>query len=119
MHHGIGVGVGMLAACLFSEKKYTLSASGKNSVNALRRHIVEMLVKNDDTLLVLPAIIDLNLVLEKFEYDKKHRANAYRIVIPNEDGRLELVTIEKTQETRADIRQVYQEALSNLGWSFH
>jgi 3-dehydroquinate synthetase len=58
-------------------------------------------------------------VLEKFEYDKKHQENAYRVVIPNEHGRLELVTLEKTQATRADIRHVYQEALSNLGWSFH
>ena len=119
VHHGIGVGVGMLAACLFSEKKYSLSVKGKNSVNALRRHIIAMLVKNDGKLVVLPKQIDLNLVLEKFDYDKKHRANAYRVVIPNEDGRLELVALEKNQATRADIRHVYQEALTNIGWSFY
>lgn len=119
VHHGIGVGVGMLAACLFSEKKYSLSVKGKNSINALRRHIIAMLVKNDGKLVVLPKQIDLNLVLEKFDYDKKHRANAYRVVIPNEDGCLELVTLEKNQAMRADIRHVYQEALTNLGWSFN
>jgi 3-dehydroquinate synthase len=119
VHHGIGVGVGMLAACEFSASRFPLNAEGSAAVALLRKHIMQMLLSDAGEPLVAPDAIDLNKTLEKFEHDKKHRTSAYRVVVPVEDGRLELVSLARDASTQAEIRQAYKTAFSHIKWSCH
>ena len=61
--------------------------------------------------------IDIAVVLQKFNYDKKHRTAAYRLVLPENDGRLVLRSVPRDAETGKAIRAAYQEALELIGWS--
>jgi 3-dehydroquinate synthase len=115
--HGIAVGVGMLAACIFAERQEIITSEGRENVMALRQHILTMLEIGTDPVIARPPRIGIDVVLQKFEYDKKHRTAAYSLVLPENDGRLALRTIPRDAETRKAIRAAYEEALEGIGWS--
>ncbi len=119
VHHGIGVGVGMLAACEFSASRYPLNAEGSAAVATLRNHVTQMLLTNSGDPLVSPGMIDLDKTLEQFEHDKKHRTSAYRVVVPVEDGCLQLVSLTRDAATQSEIRQAYRAAFSRINWSYN
>lgn len=115
--HGIGVGVGMLAACIFAEQQGFLMPEGHKNVDLLRRHILAMLGVGGSTVIAAPPMIDVGLMFEKFEYDKKHRTSAYRLVLPENDGRLALRSVPRDAPTRKAIKSAYLSAFEDLGWS--
>ena len=63
-----------------------------------------------------PPAIDLNLVMEKFNNDKKHLSDVYRMVCPRGDGELELVSEAKNDDVHRDIAGAYESALKEIGW---
>lgn len=52
--------------------------------------------------------IDFDAVMRKFESDKKHRAEYYRMVIPVEDGDLKLVSELKNTATQVAITKQFK-----------
>lgn len=61
--------------------------------------------------------VDLTLALEKFEYDKMHCTDAYRMVVPDAEGRLALLSVPRDAASRASLERSYGGALASLGWS--
>jgi 3-dehydroquinate synthase len=114
--HGIAVGLGMMVAVEYANGQSWLSATGKEHASVLASHIKGMIGVGNGCIVKPPASIDLVRIMEKFENDKKHLAEAYRIVCPRHDGALELISMPKTDATRSGIAEAYRRALSNLAW---
>lgn len=118
VHHGIGVGAGMLIAAIYAEQKNFLSADGKCAVGELKSHILNMLLQDTGSSIGAPDRVSIASTLEKFDYDKKHKELYYRIVIPKNDGALELISLERTPQTRDALKQAYLTGFEALGWSY-
>ena len=114
--HGIAVGLGMLAACYFSKQLGGLTPLGRQRIEHLELHIHSALLASgvSDTLRV--PDIRMEVILEKFEFDKKHRRDTYNLILPRGDGALEIVSIERNDETRDAIRKAFQSVFSALKW---
>ncbi|MGB0697030.1 MAG: 3-dehydroquinate synthase [Rhodospirillaceae bacterium] len=115
--HGIAVGVGMLVAARYAKDTKALSTLGLERVGHLERHIQETLLPASGPVIEAPPVMPIATILEKFEYDKKHRRESYRIVIPQEDGGLSLVYVPKDEAVRSAFRTAYEETFDALGWS--
>lgn len=113
--HGIAVGFGMIVAARFSSQRTRLSAVGEARVAELVAHVRE-LFESLAAVLVPPAAIDLARVIEKFDNDKKHRPECYRMVCPTGDGGLELIAELRDAATKARILDAYRLALADIGW---
>jgi 3-dehydroquinate synthase len=114
--HGIAVGLGMIIAIQYSELSGYLTPSGSNNSNHLVQHIMSLFGNSLDKVIPNPPIVDLNLVLEKFDNDKKHRTTNYRIVLPTGNGGLELVNEEKNDDIRQRIKLAFQKGLNLIGY---
>lgn len=118
LSHGIAVGLGMMVAVDYANDQSWLSTTGKEHASVLAAHVRSMIGVGNDCIVKPPVVVDLVRVMEKFENDKKHLAEAYRIVCPRHDGALELIAVPKTDQTRAGIAAAYRNALSNLAWKY-
>ncbi|MGN7292451.1 3-dehydroquinate synthase [Rhizobium sp. SAFR-030] len=116
--HGIAVGVGMLIAINYATRRGELGAVGIERTAALAGHVKSKLGDGKFSVVVSPPTIPIDGVLEKFTHDKKHRTDAYRVVIPRGDGALELVPQQRSDEVHADIRSAYEETIADIGWQF-
>lgn len=116
--HGIGVGLGMLVANEFAKRHGNLKAAGLARVEALSCHVSALLGSGGSNVLTKPPTIDLDLVMEKFDHDKKHHPTSYRIIVPGDDGGLVLIAVPKTDKIRQDIVTAFEAALSELPWAF-
>lgn len=114
--HGIAVGVGMIIAIEYAKKRGWLSPTGIERTSSLSTHAKSMLQLDGGSIVAAPAAIDLNLVMEKFNNDKKHLSDVYRMVCPRGDGELELVSEAKNDDTHRDITWAYESALREIGW---
>jgi len=114
--HGVAVGAGMLIACEFARQTVELSEAGVETTGALCRHIRDMLRQGAGSSIAIPPALNLELAMQKFEYDKKHKTENYRVVIPDRDGRLALTSVVRDDATRGDIERAYRQALSSIGW---
>jgi 3-dehydroquinate synthase len=63
-------------------------------------------------------VIDLGLVMDKFDHDKKHHPGSYRIIVPCGDGGLELISVPKNDKVRRDIVSAFEAALGQIPWPF-
>lgn len=115
--HGIGVGIGMAIACSFSRQNGPLTSTGNQLVDLLEQHIRCMLEILDADPDFIKSPIDINSVLDKFEFDKKHQSDAYRLVVPNSEGILEITKIPRNSSSRKLIERIYCETLSSLKWA--
>lgn len=115
--HGIAVGVGMMIAVEYARKRGWLSASGIERTSGLTSHVKAMLKVDGSSIVTAPEAIDLKLVMEKFNNDKKHLSNVYRMICPCGDGELEVVSEPKNEEVRRDIASAYESALGEIGWT--
>lgn len=112
--HGIAVGIGMLIAARYSEQRGLVLSHAKARVDHLVDHVKTMIRSIS---LVAPQKLDLNLFMQKFEGDKKHKKDVYRMVCPTVHGDLELISEEKIPETQSLIRSAYKTALADIGWA--
>lgn len=116
--HGIAVGIGIMVAVEYAKKRQWLSPEGLGRTAILTAHIQSLLASEGKAVVEKPPVIDLHLALEKFNNDKKHLSDVYRMVCPRGDGGLELMSETKSDEVRADIAWAYERALTAIGWSF-
>ncbi|MCP3384587.1 3-dehydroquinate synthase [Bradyrhizobium sp. CCGUVB4N] len=117
--HGIGVGLGMLVANEYAKRHGNLTSDGQKRADHLASHVRALLGNGASSCLPrgMPTI-DLALVMDKFDYDKKHRPGFYRTIVPTGDGALELISVPKTDETRRNIVAAYEAALGDIPWPF-
>lgn len=111
--HGIAVGVGMVVAEEYAKQHTLLASKGAENSSNLTLYVIALLKG------LLPLAdelrnLDIDFIIEKFDNDKKHYADQYRIVLPIGDGGLELLGISRTDQSRADIRDAYSAAIRRL-----
>ena len=114
--HGIAVGIGMVVAVEYAKASALLSATGINRAEHLIQHVKVMLGDGLKNVIANPPEIDLVLVLEKFNNDKKHRTDCYRMVVPKEEGELALISEPKNEAVRNRIRLAYQRCLAEISY---
>lgn len=114
--HGVAVGVGILVSIEYVKSLSILSESGLKKVNHLLLHIKSMLGYGTEGVIETLPTLKLDLIIEKFNNDKKHLTNQYRIVVPSRDGILELVSIEKSENSLNRISQAYMSVFKDIGW---
>jgi len=115
--HGMAVGVGMLIAIDYAQRRGVLGAMGEQRVAQLAQHVDEMLAIVVGSGMRWPQV-DLAAVMEKFNNDKKHRADAYRVVLPTGEGDLDLVSEPRDDTVRAALRQSYETVFDRLGVTY-
>ncbi len=113
--HGIAVGLGMLIAAYYSKQQNLINKQAMHRIDQLITHIKTML---QSIVLIQPNDININLFLKKFEDDKKHQADCYRMVCPTGHGDLALITAPKNHATQLAIKTAYLTALTDIGWDF-
>ncbi len=111
--HGIAVGIGMLVAVRYAELQGLVLSHALSRVQQFAEHVKSMLKSID---LTEPDVVDLSVFMQKFEGDKKHKKDVYRMVCPTAHGALELIAAPKNAETQAMIHKAYELALNDLGW---
>ena len=116
--HGIGVGLGMLVANEYAKRHGSLTDMGLSRIDHLGGHVRTLLgaLASRDQL-NLPTI-DLGLVMDKFDHDKKHRPGSYRVIVPGGDGGLELISLPKNDKVRSDMVWSFEAALRQISWPF-
>jgi 3-dehydroquinate synthase len=117
--HGIAVGTGMLVAIEFSKRHGWLSSTGLERTSILAAHICAMLKNEGKNIATTPSEFDLSRILEKFDNDKKHSSEAYRIICPREDGGLRIVSEKKNAAVKEDMSHAFEAAFNRLGWSLN
>jgi len=117
--HGIAVGIGMLVAQKYAGRKKWLSAIGEERSAQLRMYIHGLLARCGPEFFSSRSPVDLNLVLAKFDNDKKHRRDFYRVVAPRGDGALELLSEPRNEAVRLEIAAEYESVLGDIGWRYH
>lgn len=113
--HGLAVGMGVIAANVVAFKSGWLTSQGDKTAKHMCQHMAKMI---DSAACSQLPLISLDKVLDKFESDKKHLTDSYRIVAPQGDGTLALVTLPKTHESLDLIAVGIAEACQTLGWPF-
>ena len=91
--HGVAVGIGMLAAISFA-RSYNKLELNQNRVKQLDTYILNIF-KEVDELSKWTDQIDLEQLLDRFGSDKKHKNKHYVLIIPNSEGVLECIEVEK------------------------
>jgi 3-dehydroquinate synthase len=66
-----------------------------------------------------PKKVDLASTLEKFDYDKKHRTDFYRMVTPVGDGELKLISVARDVAEKEKIKAAYIAACNAVHWTYH
>ena len=111
--HGVAVGVGMVVAEEYAKQQTLLVSAGAECIGRLTAH-VESLLKELPQLADELRNLDIALISEKFDNDKKHHVDQYRIVVPKGNGALELVSVARTEQGRGAIREAYRAAIERL-----
>jgi len=115
--HGIAVGIGMVVAVEYAKTSDLLSPTGISHAEHLIQHVKSMLGDGLEKVIASPPKIDLALIMEKFNNDKKHRTEFYRMVVPKGDGELELISESRTDAVRNRIKLAYQVGLADIGYA--
>jgi 3-dehydroquinate synthase len=114
--HGVAVGIGMLIAIDYARRRGRLTETGLEQAAQLETHVRDMMA-----LVVTSGVrwpqVDLSAVMRKFDTDKKHRSDIYRVVMPIGDGALELVSEPRDDSTREHLRLSYQTVFAELGFA--
>jgi len=103
----------MVVAEEYAKQQALLVPAGVECIGRLTSH-VEMLLKELPQLANELRNLDIGLITEKFDNDKKHQADRYRIVVPKGNGALEIEGIPRTEQGRADIKEAYRAAVERL-----
>ena len=118
VHHGVGVGIGMVIAAEYARICGALDVKGETTVDRLISHIKEMLLRDNHSSLGAPKEINLSATLEKFEYDKKHNTHHYRMVVPQQSGALALISVTRNEAERLKIKAAYVAGFKALNWNY-
>jgi 3-dehydroquinate synthase len=111
--HGIGVGIGMLVAIQYSKNHQLLDPKGLVAIGRLSTHIEDLLA-NIKSLQSVIKQLSTDDIMKKFESDKKHLADQYRVVVPTGSGRLALQLIEKSTQSQLNIVNAFNQAFERI-----
>ena len=114
--HGVAVALGILTANYYANLVGQLNEVGQIRANQLNAYLVSLLKPVEDALRQSLLKIDFKVVLAKFEGDKKHRQDVYRMVIPTQAGNLVLTSTPKNEDSRNLIERSYLESLQKYGY---
>jgi 3-dehydroquinate synthase len=110
--HGLAVALGMLVANQYAASAEVLTEVGKSQTRMLDNYLISLLSPCREELKNIISKLDLKNVLSKFESDKKHRYDTYKVVIPCGDGDLILHTCQKSQSSKFLIESAYKKAVA-------
>jgi 3-dehydroquinate synthase len=114
--HGVAVALGMLVATQFADLNGLLAETGKNQTKKLDAYLIKLLTPLHGDIRSILAKMDLKLVFTKFEGDKKHRHEEYRMVIPVEHGDLILHSCPKNENSKIMIEQAFKKTFALHGF---
>lgn len=100
--HGVAVGIGILVAESYARANDMLRPDGEHRSAELTKHI-ESLLHAVPGLADEVRKLDPAQAMAKFDSDKKHKSDVYRIVVPTGDGALSLFSLPRTPETRVKL----------------
>jgi 3-dehydroquinate synthase len=104
--HGIAVGVGILMAYRYAEGAAMLTPAGLERAGRLVAHVQALLQPMRHTLAPLVGI-DAAALLKHFGSDKKHSQSHYRVIVPVGDGDLQRLSVERSPQIEALIRDAF------------
>ena len=110
--HGVAVGMGMLAEI----KLATLTgvvARDSERIQKLRKHIAYLLNQIPDMTKGITTL-ELESAVRAFKSDKKHRKDAYAVIMPNQIGFLQREFLPNSLDTDAKVLQVFEWLKSDL-----
>jgi 3-dehydroquinate synthase len=110
--HGVAVGIGILCA-LSLGKRLGRDYGAAPQVGELSTHIRELLRAIKELPDSLAGVTAADL-FDRFTADKKHKADAYRLVTVAADGHVELVALPKNDVTQKQITGSMEEVLTEL-----
>lgn len=114
--HGVAVGMGMLIANHFAIITNNISNNGIKKINKLNDYIIQVVGRNLENIMTNNPLLNIVDILDKFESDKKHFKDAYRVIVPDHDGSLLIQEIPISQESKALITSAYINGLASLGY---
>lgn len=106
--HGVAVAIGMLVAIEYATQVQNLSGIGKVKSSQLEQYINDLIQPLKKELCEILTKIDLASVMQKFEGDKKHQQDFYRIIIPASSGGLMITSAPKNAQSLAQILSAYE-----------
>jgi 3-dehydroquinate synthase len=106
----------MVVAVEYARQANLLTTIGIDHAGHLISHVRSMIGEGLVAVMDSPPSVDLALVMEKFNNDKKHRTEHYRMVVPQADGELELISVPRTDATRSSIEAAYLSGLRLIGY---
>jgi 3-dehydroquinate synthase len=110
--HGVAVGMGMLAEIKLASLT-GITADGSERVTNLRKYIAYLLNQIPGMTKAITSM-DLESAVRAFKSDKKHRNNAYTVIMPNSLGFLQREYLQNSLETDAAVLEVFEWLKSNL-----
>lgn len=111
--HGVAVGIGMVVAEEYARQQALLSPAGAARSARLTSY-VEGLVKCLPQLACQFRTLDYDSIGLKFANDKKHKTDQYRIILPQGDGELGIISVPRTEQDRSDILAAYRTVAERL-----
>ena len=108
--HGIAVGIGMLAAISFASS-YNNLMSNHNRVKQLENYVLS-LFKEVDELSRWTAQINIEQLMDRFGADKKHKNKHYVVIIPDSEGMLQRLEVEKNYLNDALLKDSFLSAIA-------
>lgn len=114
--HGVAVAIGMLVAIEYATKVGNLSGIGKAKSMQLERYIIDLIEPLKQEIRKILSQIDLASVMQKFEGDKKHQQDFYRMVIPSSSGGLIIISTPKNAQSLAQIQTAYENTFLKYGF---
>jgi 3-dehydroquinate synthase len=114
--HGVAVALGMLVSIQYAHLVSPLTGIGARDSKKLDQYIKLLLTPLKIDIQAALQKMDMNIVMDKFEGDKKHRQNQYRMVIPSSEGGLILHSSPKNEDSREIIKKAFQMTFANHGY---
>lgn len=112
--HGIAVGMGMLAEIELAKYMGILSCDPVR-VGKLRNHINYLLQQIPGMTKNIQGL-DFEAAVSAFKSDKKHRKDAYAVILPNEQGLLERVLLPINPQTDLMVLKVFEWLKNDRNW---
>ena len=95
--HGISVGYGMAVAIEISKIMGYLNDEGKDYADKMLEFLKTFSIIHDMDKLKIEDF-DYESYMEALKNDKKHEKNKYKLILPYNDGLLQLVSLEKSKK---------------------
>lgn len=108
--HGIAVGIGVLASLHFA-RLHQHYATPPQRVRQMEAYMTRLLANLPQLPGWIPQVATGDL-MRRFEADKKHSASHYAVIVPDAQGQLVRMELDKNDASRALLQQAFEAALA-------